>query len=256
MTFQRAFDTAQVSRFVRSVLSGQLCQLAMTSMLQGPQLHGNGFPQQAQVLEFHAVADLYKGQEVFVSYGDAYFDEDYEGHRRSELLHVEAAVQGDKHTQQLVECQRALVRAFEGAEFQKELKDRAMARARAFKEGKQSAAVAGGKRSIHTLIMEVEEPILERFGYARGIAGARAMEQDLLEAAVQQGEDSEILRNNAHLGHLLHRYDPPPESYRRTTALQLTILGAPVTARTSLTLSFPVEARELLGLQLCVAEQG
>ena len=35
------------------------------------------------------------------------------------------------------------------------------------------------------------------FGYARGIAGARAMEQDLLEAAARQGEDSEILRNNA-----------------------------------------------------------
>lgn len=108
--------------------------------------------------------------------------------------------------------------------------------------------------------MEVEEPILERFGYARGIAGARAMEQDLLEAAAQQGEDSEILRNNAHLGHLLHRYDPPPESYRRTAALQLTILGAPVTARTSLTLSFPVEApcglihfllRQLLGKEDC-----
>ncbi|CAE7301812.1 unnamed protein product, partial [Symbiodinium necroappetens] len=59
-----------------------------------------------------------------------YFDEDYEGHRRSELLHVEApAVQGDKKTQQLLECQRALARAFEGVEFQRELRERAVARA-------------------------------------------------------------------------------------------------------------------------------
>ncbi|OLQ05851.1 hypothetical protein AK812_SmicGene10895 [Symbiodinium microadriaticum] len=79
-----------------------------------------------------------------------YFDEDYEGHRRSELLHVEApAVQadrleGDKKTQQLLECQRALARAFEGVEFQRELRERAVARAadgsratKAFKEGGQ-----------------------------------------------------------------------------------------------------------------------
>ncbi|CAJ1425001.1 unnamed protein product, partial [Effrenium voratum] len=194
------------------------------------------------VLEFHTLKELCKGQEVFVSYGDSYFDEDYEGHRRSELLHVESsAVQGDKRTQQLVECQRALVRAFEGAEFQKELKDRAVLRARALKEGKQSTAVSGGKRSVHALIMEVEEPVLERFGYARGIAGARQMEQDLLSAAAEQGSNSEILKNNAYLGQLLHKYDPPPDQFRALHSLHLTILGASG-PRSSVTLLIPREA--------------
>ncbi|CAE7865323.1 unnamed protein product [Symbiodinium sp. KB8] len=38
------------------------------------------------------------------------------------------------------------------------------------------------------------------------MAGARAMEQDLLEAALSKDVDSEIVRNNAYLGVLLHKY--------------------------------------------------
>eukprot|EP00439_Symbiodinium_sp_Y106_P071651 s299_g12.t3 len=147
------------------------------------------------VLEFHAVADLCKGQEVFVSYGDSYFDEDYEGHRRSELLHVEApAVQGDKKTQQLLECQRALARAFEGVDFQRELRERAVARA------------ADGRSVLFCDGLRIAAVRERGFGYARGMAGARAMEQDLLEAALSKDVDSEIVRNNAYLGVLLHKY--------------------------------------------------
>merc|ERR1719221_1116817 len=77
-------------------------------------------------MEFHTVTPLRKGQEVFVSYGDTYFDEDFEGHRKSELLQIAANEKGDSKHQNTVELQRALIRLFSAEEFVKELKRRSM----------------------------------------------------------------------------------------------------------------------------------
>jgi len=182
-----------------------------------------------RVLEFYVTRELHKGQEVLVSYGDTYFDEDYAGHRKSELLDIEAPeTDGDLELKKLVELQRALIRAFTSEDFTREMKNRAGQRQKLVGEVKGqmvSKELFGKTKSIHSLVMETEQPILERFGYEHGMQGAWKMQEDLVRKTANLNHDHEAVRNNAILTAVLHRYDPPPVEYWETMDLELIILG-------------------------------
>lgn len=181
-----------------------------------------------KVLEFYATADMYKGQEVLVSYGDTYFDEDFEGHRKSELLHIESPeTDGNLELQKLIECQRALIRAFTSEEFVKEIRERAGQRQKLAAGGAKMVPkeMLGKTKSVHSLFMDTEGPILERFGYPNGSKGAFMMQEDLERACQGLDPSHEAVRNLAMLGTLTHLYDPPPPEYWETVPLDLVVLG-------------------------------
>jgi len=178
-----------------------------------------------KVLEFYTTADMYKGQEVLVSYGDTYFDEDFEGHRKSELLHIESP-DGSLELQKLIELQRALIRAFTSEDFLQEVRARASERQKLVSAGSMiDKAQVGKTKSVHALFMETEQPILERFGYNKGMQGAMQMQEDLTRCSRGLDPSHEAVRNNAFLGTLAHMYDPPPVEYWETVPVELVILG-------------------------------
>lgn len=178
------------------------------------------------VLEFIATRDMHSGQEVLVSYGDTYFDEDYEGHRKSELLHIEAPpAEGNLELQKLIELQRALIRGWTTDEFLKELRERADERQRQVASGNLATKKDQKQKTVHALYMEIEQPILERFGYSNGMQGAFQMSEDLTRVTRGLDHSHEAVRNNIVLGTLSHLFDPPPPEYWDTLPLDLVLLG-------------------------------
>jgi len=147
------------------------------------------------VLELVALEQLHVGQEILVNYGKDYFSEDYEGHRKGELLMVEEPSSQDLDMRIYIELIQALVRIFRDDAFQRQLdvfrqpldpKALETPQARTKDLGKRSTLARGA-------IVKAQLPILERFGYSMDLEGSLAM-SDFLRRMFTDPRTSDELR--------------------------------------------------------------
>jgi len=80
-------------------------------------------------------------------------------------------------------------------------------------------------KTVHSLVLETQQPILERFGYPAGSAGSFQMQADLVRATKDMDGSAEAVRNMAYLNYLIQRFVPPPAEYWETVDLDLVVLG-------------------------------
>mmetsp|Transcript_96048 Transcript_96048/g.299112 ORF Transcript_96048/g.299112 Transcript_96048/m.299112 type:complete len:638 (-) Transcript_96048:46-1959(-) len=130
------------------------------------------------VLELVALEQLHVGQEVLVNYGSDYFTDDYDGHRKSELLVIEDKSSADLDMRVYADLVQALLHTYRDESFQSEIQ---ALRQPLNPEGAHSSVQAyfkdQGKRAAlaRAAILRVSLPILERFGFAKDLGGSLAM---------------------------------------------------------------------------------
>jgi len=176
------------------------------------------------VLEFYSTANILKGQEVFVSYGDKYFDEDFAGHRKSELMQIESInTNGDAEMYKMIELQRALIHCFSSDEYVSQMK--LFNRARAAQSLGLKLPNQGRVKKHVNIVVDVQLPILERYGYTRNWEGALRMQEDVWKLTSKVEDDSEAVKNNILLNRLLNFQREPPAQLREFAELKLQFFG-------------------------------
>uniref|UniRef100_A0A7S4S7P5 SET domain-containing protein n=1 Tax=Alexandrium monilatum TaxID=311494 RepID=A0A7S4S7P5_9DINO len=129
------------------------------------------------VLELVALEPLHVGQEILVNYGSDYFSDDYDGHRKGELLHVKDVNSEDLEIRMYAELLQALMRTFRDEGFQREFSAFQQPLSPEATKSQQAMVKDIGRRSAlaRAAIIKAELPILERFGFSKDLEGSVEM---------------------------------------------------------------------------------
>jgi len=124
------------------------------------------------VLEYELLEPLHVGQEIFINYGNDYFDRDYSGNNKDEFLDIKKLDATDTDTKIYVALLEALDFTVNSAAIQQELTELW----RTFDPQKAEASEVEkvfGKAisSYNDRLLQVQLPVLERFGYRRDGSG-------------------------------------------------------------------------------------
>eukprot|EP00746_Dinoflagellata_sp_MGD_P136951 gnl/MRDRNA2_/MRDRNA2_70789_c0_seq1.p1 gnl/MRDRNA2_/MRDRNA2_70789_c0~~gnl/MRDRNA2_/MRDRNA2_70789_c0_seq1.p1 ORF type:complete len:679 (-),score=118.06 gnl/MRDRNA2_/MRDRNA2_70789_c0_seq1:209-2245(-) len=142
------------------------------------------------VLEIRAVRQVLMGEEILVTYGKDYWNDDFQGHRKVDLnaaapipLVLKAV---DHKIQRILNLQACLLGAFCNIDFQIKLAEH-----REISEGKAS--------TMMHLLVPAEAPVLKRFGYSENASGALKMSDDLSLMEFAHPEIPRLAWNNEEL---------------------------------------------------------